>query len=1147
MDYNTIKLTTCEIGNESFLQIANHDYMRPFFMSLVSNANHWLFVSSNGGLTAGRINADNALFPYYTDDKLTELAHITGSKTLFRVAGKEEAFLWEPFIDSNHKNFEISRNIYKSVYGNKLMFEEINHTLNLRFTYMWCFSDEFGIVKKSAIYNLSPNPVSITILDGIQNILPQGVNSLLQNSTSNLVDAYKRNELDELSGMGIFALSAYIVDKAEPGESLKANVAWAVGLSPNTYLMSSLQLNNFRNGIALNQETDIKGEKGAYFIQATIQLAPQANQNWYIVADVNKSQAQVVELQQLILQNNALIPNIEQDITLGTQALVKMVAAADGIQRTADRYKDYRHFANVLFNIMRGGIFQNNYQIDGLDLFDYLSKANKALFKQQPNLISLVKAVDNLYSLEALLSNNPHPDLYRLAKTYLPLQFSRRHGDPSRPWNKFTINTQNQANGAAICDYEGNWRDIFQNWEALAHSYPMFTQAMVFKFLNTSTFDGYNPYRVTKDGFDWETIEPDNPWSYIGYWGDHQVIYLQKLLEALGQYQEVALQQLLANKHFVYAHVPYRIKDYQNLVKDPKNTITFDHKLDTELRNKIELLGGDGALVRYSNGDLVYASFIEKLLVMVLTKISNFIPEAGIWMNTQRPEWNDANNALVGNGASLVTLAYVSRFCKSLAKTLNSFDASTAFDVSTEVSVFFDQIFSTLTQNTTLLNAPISAENRKRIIDALGTAGSDYRINLYENGFSGNHATLSLHRLQEFLNITLQFIKHSIEANLRADNLYHAYNLVDYCENGVEISRLDPMLEGQVAILSAQQLADEEVLTLLKAMQKSALYRDDQNSYLLYPNKELPKFLSKNVIRESSVGQSKLLNLLIANNNKEIVERDASGKLRFNSNFRNADDFKTALVTLRNAAYSFTTEADFEVVLAIFEETFNHKAFTGRSGTFYAYEGLGSIYWHMVSKLHLAIQENLTNTLSRGTQDNVSKGLFEALKAVEAGIGMHKSPALYGAFPTDPYSHTPLHKGAQQPGMTGQVKEDILVRFAEFGVHVKNGELHFVPGFLTESAFIEHEYVFNYIDVYGQEQKLTLPAHSLAFTRFQVPFVFKLSTENCIHLQTEMGNQVIKQTSLPAFWCQKLLNRSGEIHALNFEITKEQLFNQKLD
>ena len=44
-------------------------------------------------------------------------------------------------------------------------------------------------------------------------------------------------------------------------------------------------------------------------------------------------------------------------------------------------------------------------------------------------------------------------------------------------------------------------------------------------------------------------------------------------------------------------------------------------------------------------------------------------------------------------------------------------------------------------------------------------------------------------------------------------------------------------------------------------------------------------------------------------------------------------------------------------LLDSFEAVFNHKAFTGRSGTFYGYEGLGSIYWHMVSKLALAAYE----------------------------------------------------------------------------------------------------------------------------------------------------------------------------------------------
>ena len=67
-------------------------------------------------------------------------------------------------------------------------------------------------------------------------------------SSSNLVDAYKKCELEADAGLGIFALSAIIVDKAEPSEALKANIVWSFGIDNPTYLLSSLQLDNFRKG-----------------------------------------------------------------------------------------------------------------------------------------------------------------------------------------------------------------------------------------------------------------------------------------------------------------------------------------------------------------------------------------------------------------------------------------------------------------------------------------------------------------------------------------------------------------------------------------------------------------------------------------------------------------------------------------------------------------------------------------------------------------------------------------------------------------------------------------------------------------------------------------------------------------------------------
>ncbi|MCE2997593.1 MAG: hypothetical protein LW863_18495, partial [Flammeovirgaceae bacterium] len=190
--------------------------------------------------------------------------------------------------------------------------------------------------------------------------------------------------------------------------------------------------------------------------------------------------------------------------------------------------KDTRHYFNSLFNIMRGGLFDNNYQIEKEDVRTYLSKANQEVFIRHQNILAELPNQFALSSFKEFASQSDDPDLKRLCFEYLPLKFSRRHGDPSRPWNQFSINTRNEHTGAKVLDYAGNWRDIFQNWEALAHSYPDFIEGMIFKFLNASTFDGYNPYRITKNGIDWERIEADDPWSYIGYWGDHQIIYLLK-------------------------------------------------------------------------------------------------------------------------------------------------------------------------------------------------------------------------------------------------------------------------------------------------------------------------------------------------------------------------------------------------------------------------------------------------------------------------------------------------------------------------------------------------------------------------------------------------------------------------------------------
>jgi hypothetical protein len=1129
-----VKGEEVKIDSESYYKISNYDAMRPFFMSIVSDSNHWMFLSSTGGLSAGRKNSEFALFPYYTDDKITESAEFTGSKTICLVERGEKVSLWEPFSSKYDGVYKVSRNLYKNAYGNKIRFEEINHDLGLSFTYDWNSSDKYGYVRKSALTNHGSQQVTVRFADGLQNLMPYGVETALQQASSNLVDAYKKCELEKESGLGLFSLSAVIVDKAEPSEALRVNVAWSLDRPNSTKLLCSKQLDAFRKGAVPTEEMDIKAERGAYFVCDEVVLKAGASEAWSIVADVNKGPVEVADLIAALSDPDKLKAEVFADIEAGSKHLVELVAASDGLQLTNDRLLNIRHFANTMFNIMRGGIFDDNYNIEKADFDKYMAKANKDVYARTSGIIGELDDVFNLQTLKALAEVTPDADFKRLALEYLPLKFSRRHGDPSRPWNKFSINTRDEVTGEKILDYQGNWRDIFQNWEALAHSYPEFMEGMIHKFLNATTFDGYNPYRVVKDGFDWETIEPDNPWSYIGYWGDHQIIYLLKFLEFIEAYYPGTLKEYFGQEHFVYANVPYRIKEYQDLLKDPKNTIDFDHKEEEAIQARRASVGVDGALILNGKSEIHKVNFIEKILATVLAKVSNFIPEGGIWMNTQRPEWNDANNALVGNGVSMVTLYYLRRFLDFFEGMLEGENGDVK--LSAELATFFHGVTAALKANEGLIESGFDDVQRKAVLDALGEPASAYRLAIYENGFSGDFETVSAEEIRSFAALAKAYMEQSIRANKREDGLYHAYNLMTVGDNAVKVSYLAEMLEGQVAVLSSKYLSAAQSADVLDALKASALFREDQYSYILYPNKDLPRFTAKNCIPAARAEASKLVAALLEAGDKTVVLKDRNGVYHFNGMFNNVNSLHAALDALPSK-YAELVSADRDLLATIFEEVFDHKSFTGRSGTFFGYEGLGSIYWHMVSKLLLAAYENTNEALK--TEDGGLIGrMYDHYFEILAGIGAHKSPELYGAFPTDPYSHTPGGKGAQQPGMTGQVKEDLISRFGELGVSVKDGQLSFEPKILRNEEFLVDHSVFKYVNLDNEVSKVTVPSDGLAFTYCQVPIVYRRASEVSMVIETQDGTEQINGTTLSKELTSELFRRTGNIKQITVSVVK---------
>jgi hypothetical protein len=824
---------------------------------------------------------------------------------------------------------------------------------------------------------------------------------------------------------------------------------------------------------------------------------------------------------------------VADSVDAGRDELARIVAAADGFQSTAEEVVTAHHYANVLFNVLRGGIFDDQYRLSSADFVNNVRAFNRQVHERHRELLDGLGGTLSVEELLSAVRRTGDPQLERLCYEYLPITFGRRHGDPSRPWNRFSIKLKD-ASGNRLLSYQGNWRDIFQNWEALAFSFPEFIEYIVAKFVDASTVDGYNPYRITKEGVDWEVEEPDNPWSYIGYWGDHQIIYLLKLLELSHRFHPDRLSALLHKPIFSYANVPYRIRDFAELVANPKRTVDYDHGLAERIADRVADMGADGKLVLDANGSVYQVNLLEKLLVPLLAKLGNFVVDGGIWLNTQRPEWNDANNALVGHGVSMVTLYYMRRYVRFLQGLLAG--ESGSVELSVEVGEWLASTADALARIRPLLgDGPINPSQRFDSLRVLGLAASNYRQSVYrDHPFSGK-LQRPLGQVMALLDDALAAIDHSIRSNCRENGAYNAYNLLDLGKREVAVDSLYLMLEGQVAALSSGAIAPEAAADLVETLFESDIYRADQRSFMLYPDRPLPGFLEKNRIPVDAVDDIVLLRRMIEANDDRVVSRDAAGCYRFSADFRNVHDLDARLNAL-SGHYGDDLEASREQLRKLYERVFRHREFTGRSGGMFGFEGLGCIYWHMVSKLLLSIQENFFAALDQNAQDEVCQRLGALYYRVREGIGFNKTPAEYGAFPTDPYSHTPGHAGARQPGMTGQVKEEVLTRFGELGLRINGGQVHFDPRLLRACEFTAGPRPLRFLDVEDRWQVLTVPASGLAFTWCQVPFVYRVAGEGgaSLTITLEDGSvRTLQQLSLPAELSAELFRRSGRIRQVS--------------
>jgi len=1053
-------------GNETWYRIEGYDDRPPFFLTLAGDSDLWAFVSTAGSLTAGRRDQDGAFLPYETVDKIHLRWEHTGPRTWILADLPGQRGPWEPFAPRNDGSAGV-RSVWKNLSGTRVRFREEHPSGRLVFEYEWSTAAAYGLVRSARL--IAPQgPVAVKVLDGILNLMPPGVSFGHQSTMSSLADAYKWNESAAGGRLGLYSLYAQIWDRAEPKESFLALTAWHTGLPPGTKtLLSAHQVGTFCRTGSVEAETLTRGRRGAFLVNFETAVSAQALV-WNQVVDGPRSQVETFELSRQLEAGWGTCDDLAAAVAANTAGVDELLAKADGLQSSGDPMAAAHHRANVLFNIMRGGVFVDGTTFDRDDLVAFVTGRNKAVGQSLAEAAQAWPArVDRSFALEAARSSLG-AQAERLVLEYLPLTFSRRHGDPSRPWNRFSIKVRDAA-GNRVVNYQGNWRDIFQNWEALVPSQPEYVGSMIAAFLGAMTTDGYNPYRVSRDGIDWETAEPDNPWSNIGYWGDHQVVYLLRLLEAAQARDPKLLEGFWDKALFSFGDVPYRLKAHSDQTSHPKSTIVFDEHADKATRQRAQKLGADGLLVVDGQGMPVLANLGEKLAVILLAKAGSLVPGGGLWLHTQRPEWNDANNALVGNGLSVVTLAYLRRFLVFV----------TALPGADRGFVLPEATLTALTQFSALVKAtPLSSVSdpvgRRTFLDGAGAILDPWRAQGYQGAVGRKAVRAPSGLVTSLARDLLPLVDATLAACRRPDGLFHSYNLVDLTRAGkAEVGYLYPMLEGQVALLSSGYLSLAESVQLVDALFASPLFTEGRRSFLLYPDRRLPGFLERNRLDDAALGLP-VVKKILADGRTDLLQKQSDGAVRFAPALANSHDVAAVGADLGDALKPLTDAYD---------RLLRHQEFTGRSGTMFGFEGLGCIYWHMVAKLLLAIQERTFEAADRHAPE------FEALKSayrrVRDGLGYRKSAADYGAFPADPYSHTPGEGGAQQPGMTGQVKEEVLTRWGELGLRVKNGRTVFDPILLDAGEVPE--------------------GGALSFTYAGVPCTYRRAAATSLRVKTASG------------------------------------------
>ena len=462
------------------------------------------------------------------------------------------------------------------------------------------------------------------------------------------------------------------------------------------------------------------------------------------------------------------------------------------------------------------------------------------------------------------------PTFFRSGGKTVPYYlYSRKHGDPEREYNYFSLGKEYYAQG------NGNFRDVNQNRRCDVLFAPEVGAENIHIFFDLLQTDGYNPLVVTPSTYtlpadvrdvyitrvpqgkdllsgsftpgqiamaaeDWgwakekvmnftaEVIcaahsEPNANFSE-GYWCDHWTYNLDLIESYLAVYPEKREELLFADRSYRYYETHVMVNPRAKRYQMTENGLRQYHALDEHAKKTAH------KWMHTSDGLEARSTLIEKLILLCTLKAATLDPEGmGVEMEGGKPGWYDALNGLPGLlGSSMAESCELARLLNFTAEALECREGTVELYV---------EVAELLVKEKIILDTEEAGFGRW---DKLNCLKEDYRRDTLE-GFQGSRKELPCGVIAAYLRKMEQVVL----AGIRKAQMFHGGLIPTYftftttqvtdtpdgpMPTGFRAEALPLFLEGPVRYLKLDVSRDDKK-TLTEMVKMSGLYDQGLKMY----------------------------------------------------------------------------------------------------------------------------------------------------------------------------------------------------------------------------------------------------------------------------------------------------------------------------